>query len=66
MTIQKIKDNYSHGLFATHPTTGHALRYAYELVETLAPAERIAMYTAIHVVLNSALDEVLSLALKEM
>jgi len=66
MDMRDIRQYYSHGLFADRETIGEALKYAGDLIETLRPADRMVAYTAVYVVLNTALKVAESVELKEI
>ena len=47
-----------HGLFATRNSIEEAFQYADELIETLAPEDRVTAYTAMYVLYNSVVKHV--------
>lgn len=50
---------YRQGLFADRDTVEEAIEYAYKIFERIQdPHERIAAMTAMHVVLNTVINEV--------
>lgn len=48
-TAQQLRSN----LFAERATIAEAMAYAYELIHTLRPQDRIAALTALHVLANT-------------
>lgn len=60
--IQKFADTLKNGLFSSRDTTSGAIKYAYELIETLKIEDRFVAYTALHVVLNSVSEDIIKLA----
>ena len=66
MTITDLKEEHSHGLFATHKNINQSIKYATEMVHTLPSKDRIGFYTAMYCLLNTTLAECEKLSLKEM
>ncbi len=60
--IQKFSDSLKNGLFSSRDTTTEAIKYAYELIETLKIEDRFVAYTALHVVLNSVSEDIIKLS----
>ena len=50
-----------HGMFASRDTVDEALNYAVETIERLYNDDRAAMYTALHVVLNTVANKIMDL-----
>lgn len=54
------------GLFATRDSLPEALEYANTLIAAIRPTDRVAAYTALHVVLNTALAEIEKLSMSNV
>jgi hypothetical protein len=50
-----------HGMFASRDTVNEALNYATETIERLYNDDKAAMYTALHVVLNTIANKIMDL-----
>ena len=50
-----------HGLFASRDTVPEAMNYAVETIERLYDTDRAAMYTVLHVVMNTIADKIMDL-----
>lgn len=50
-----------HGMFASRDTVNEALNYAAETIERLYNDDKAAMYTALHVVLNTIANKIMDL-----
>jgi len=53
MTPNQIAQQLRSNLFAERATIPEAMTYAYELIHTLRPQDRIAALTALHVLTNT-------------
>jgi hypothetical protein len=53
MTNQAIARQLRSDLFAERATIAEAMTYAYELIHTLRPQDRITALTALHVLANT-------------
>lgn len=67
MTISEMKERYTCGLFATLDSIEEAVEFASDIVfSTSKQKDRIYGYTAIQVLLNTALNECEKRELKEI
>ena len=53
MKPASIADQLRCNLFAERATVGEAMTFAYELIHTIQPQDRIAALTALHVLANT-------------
>ena len=53
-TAQQLRNN----LFSDRATIDEAMTYAYELIHTIRPQDRIAALTALHVLANTIANEI--------
>jgi hypothetical protein len=58
MTHAEISQQLRSGLFAERATIPEAMTYAYELIHTLRPQDRIAALTALHVLANTIANSI--------
>ena len=49
---------YKCGMVASRDTVDEAMSYAYKVLETMDPQDRIAGMTALHVVLNTVIETI--------
>ena len=47
-----------HSLFATRDSVEDAFDYAYSIIQTLPEQDRLAAYTALHVLVNTIAEEI--------
>lgn len=50
-----------HGMFASRDTVDEALNYAVETIQRVSNDDRAAVYTALHVVMNTIADKIMAL-----
>jgi predicted TPR repeat methyltransferase len=58
MTHNEIAQHLRSDLFAERATIAEATAYAYELIHTLQPQDRIAAITALHVLTNTIANSI--------
>lgn len=58
MTQTEITQQLRSNLFAERATIAEAMAYAYELIHTLRPQDRVAALTALHVLANTIANSI--------
>lgn len=59
MTNQELALSIQHKLFADRPTIKDATDYAFRVIDSMGPNEKVAATTALMVVLNTVAKEIL-------
>lgn len=55
--VTELATGLQHSLFATRDTVEEAFTYAYSVVESLPDSDKAAVYTAMHVLVNTIAEE---------
>ena len=56
--LESYANNLRNGMFAKRETTNQALNYAYDLIDSIEGADKVAAMTALHVVLNTVSNDI--------
>lgn len=56
--VMAFAKSLQHSLFATRETVEEAFGYAYQIIETLPQEDKMGVYTAVHVLMNTIAEEI--------
>ena len=66
MTNEILAKELKNGMFSSRKNVAEALTYAYDLIETMNGTDKMAAFTALHVVLNTLANQIEKNEVKEM